>query len=490
MSLVVPFEEIFADTTRLLAKHESWERVELGEICTVLNGFPFKSVLFNREKGFPIVRIRDLSKGTTETLFDGEVPPEVLIGNGDLLIGMDGIFRCYEWRGGKAGLNQRACKLIPNELYINRKFLLFGINGYLRAIEEATSSVTVGHLSSRDILRIPFPLPPLAEQRRIVAKLVTLLGKVDACQKRLGKIPILLKRFRQSVLAAACSGRLTVDWRELHPQEDWPSVTVEEVAPDISYGYTARASEDTSGVKFLRITDIQDGRVDWGTVPFCHVRASRFSHYSLRARDIVFARTGATTGKSFLIKACPEAVFASYLIRVRAGERVAPEFLYVFFQSDHYWRQISENIAGSAQPNCNATKLASLSLTLPSAEEQQEIVRRVEALFTIADQIETRYAKAQAHVDHLTPSLLARTFRGNLVPTEAELARAEGRDYEPASVLLERIRASRSETRQPSRRKPSRATRAAPKGGTDQSRRRAPHDEHRRTSRTRSKSGN
>jgi type I restriction enzyme, S subunit len=97
MSLVVPFDQIFADDKGLLAKHDSWERVELGQICTITNGFPFKSALFNREKGIPVVRIRDLSKGTTGTLFAGKVPDDFIIDDGDSLIGMDGIFACYEW---------------------------------------------------------------------------------------------------------------------------------------------------------------------------------------------------------------------------------------------------------------------------------------------------------------------------------------------------------------------------------------------------------
>jgi type I restriction enzyme S subunit len=171
MSLVVPFEEIFQDKTNLLANHESWERVELGETCNILNGFALKSTLFNSSEGFPVIRIRDLSRNSTNTFYKGSFPEEYVIENGDLLIGMDGIFRCYEWTGGRAVLNQRVCKIVANEEYLLNKFLLFGLNGYLKAIEDATSSVTVGHLSSRDILKIPFPLPPLNEQRRIVPKL-------------------------------------------------------------------------------------------------------------------------------------------------------------------------------------------------------------------------------------------------------------------------------------------------------------------------------
>src|SRR5580704_13451471 len=100
--------------------------------------------------------------------------------------------------------------------------------------------------------------------------------------------------------------------------EGWAEANVNDLADDITYGFTAKACWDSSGPKFLRITDIQNGRVDWDSVPRCEISPEEMLGYSLRGGDLVFARTGATTGKSFLIKSCPEpAVFASYLIRVR-----------------------------------------------------------------------------------------------------------------------------------------------------------------------------
>jgi restriction endonuclease S subunit len=277
------------------------------------------------------------------------------------------------------------------------------------------------------------PVPRLPEQRRIVAKLEKLLGKADACHQRLAKIPVLLKRFRQSVLAAACSGRLTADWREKigTTRDEWRRTTVKNVTEKIEYGYTASAKKGGSGPRFVRITDIQQGRVSWDDVPTCDIAAALSKKYALKSGDIVFARTGATTGKSFLIRKCPPAVFASYLIRVQAGSQVLPPFLYLFFQTPEYWAAISENLAGNAQPNCNATKLGQLEFDLPSLAEQQEIVRRVEALFALADQIEARYAKAKAHVEKLAQSILAKAFRGELVPQDP--------NDEPAIELLKRI---------------------------------------------------
>lgn len=213
MSLVVPFEEIFNDEG-LLSKASHWKRFELKSACTILNGFALKSKLFNSEQGFPIIRIRDLKFNKVQTYYTGEFPQQYVVDDGDLLIGMDGDFICYEWGGGKAILNQRVCKIVPNESILLKRFLFYGINGYLDAIHKATSSVTVGHLSSIDLGNIPFPIPPIDEQKAIVAKLDAIMQKVDANKQRMEKIPKLLKRFREAVLAAAVNGKLTEEWRE------------------------------------------------------------------------------------------------------------------------------------------------------------------------------------------------------------------------------------------------------------------------------------
>ena len=211
MTLVVPFEEIFQNEVGLLAKHPSWHRVNLDFVATVQNGFAFSSSKFSKDKGIPLIRIRDLQRSKTETLFNGSYDEAFVVNGGDTLVGMDGNFNCVLWQGGKALLNQRVCRIIPNTEFIDPTFLRLTLQGYLLAIQRATSSTTVGHLSSNDIKRIPLPLPPLNEQKRIVAKLDELLPKVEACKERLQKIPTILKRFRQSVLAAAVSGKLTAE---------------------------------------------------------------------------------------------------------------------------------------------------------------------------------------------------------------------------------------------------------------------------------------
>lgn len=482
MSLVVPFAEIFEHKRGVLTNHHSWERTELGMVCEVLNGFPFKSPLFNKSKGFPVIRIRDLSKGKTETFFNGKFPSEYVINNGDLLIGMDGIFRCVEWRGGKAGLNQRVCKIIPNEKYLDRKFLLAGLNGYLKAIEDATSSVTVGHLSSRDILRIPFPVPPLAEQRRIVARLEALLGKVDACQRRLDKIPVLLKRFRQSLLSAACSGRLTSDWREANPEkvdagilsskiqtahedvgghrlgnaapptEDVHDLTLELfpagwrllclrdlVSPErpITYGILKPGPEFENGVPYVRVADFPNNKLNLGTVRKTSPSIDqKFKRSRLIARDILLSIRG-TVGRLVVI---PPELEGANITQDSARLSIQPsvnwDYVLWYLRSDLAQSRMKGAVKGVAVRGINIGDVRALQVALPSCAEQNEIVRRVEALFAFADHIEERYAKGKAYADKLTQSILAKTFRGDLVPQDE--------NDEPASVLLDRIRAQRA----------------------------------------------
>lgn len=164
----------------------------------------------------------------------------------------------------------------------------------------------------------------------------------------------------------------------------WPRRRLSSIVERIDYGHTATASKSVVGPKFLRITDIQDGRVDWLNVPYCKATSGDLDKYQLQAGDIVFARTGATTGKSFLITNCPnEAVFASYLIRVRSTSNVDPAFLAYFFQTSDYWNQISRQTMGAGQPGVNASRLKTLLVPLPPLSEQ----RRIAAILDKADAI-------------------------------------------------------------------------------------------------------
>lgn len=151
-------------------------------------------------------------------------------------------------------------------------------------------------------------------------------------------------------------------------------VHLSDISDLIDYGVTASANDRGAGPKFLRITDIQDGTVNWDSVPYCDANARKLIASRLNPGDIVFARTGATTGKSFLIKYCPDnAVFASYLIRVRPNKFVDCRYLAHFFDSQDYWNQISQKSAGAAQPGVNSSKLKELVIPLLPLADQKRI---------------------------------------------------------------------------------------------------------------------
>ncbi len=224
--------------------------------------------------------------------------------------------------------------------------------------------------------------------------------------------------------------------------EGWDDAQLEGIAEQIQYGYTASATKGATGPRFLRITDIQNGKVDWGAVPTCQINRRDLQKYALRLGDIVFARTGATTGKSYLIRSRPsEAVFASYLIRLRLRDGVDPTFVSLFFNTPDYWQYISENVAGNAQPNCNATKLGALRVPLPPLAEQKRIVENAERLLAHVNAARERLARVPTILQRFRQAVLAASCSGRLT--------ADWRNnnaVESVETTLKRIHVSPSKT--------------------------------------------
>jgi type I restriction enzyme S subunit len=241
----------------------------------------------------------------------------------------------------------------------------------------------------------------------------------------------------------------------------WRRVAVKDMADSIQYGHTASAIERKDGPRFLRITDIQDGRVNWSAVPSCDIPKEDIPKYRLSSGDLVFARTGATTGKSFLIGDCPEAVFASYLIRVRVSADVDSRYLSAFFQSPDYWRQIEGGKRGIGQPNVNGTVLGEVQFPVAPLPEQHRIVAEIEKQFTRLEAGVAALRRVQANLKRYRAAVLKAACEGRLVPTEAELfkvaaasrrspAGKQSRDgsatFETGEALLTRILTERRQT--------------------------------------------
>ncbi|MCH8034803.1 MAG: restriction endonuclease subunit S [Bacteroidetes bacterium] len=197
---------------------------------------------------------------------------------------------------------------------------------------------------------------------------------------------------------------------------NWSWVKLDDVSQKIHYGYTASSQKEKVGPKLLRITDIQNGIVNWDEVPFCEIDEDDIEKYLLKKNDIVFARTGATVGKSFLIKGkIPNSVFASYLIRVQLSAKVVPQFIYLFFQSNNYWIQIKKSSVGTGQPNVNATKLKDVYFPLPLLTEQKKIVEKIEELFSDLGNGVASLKKAKEQLRLYRQAVLSYAFSGRLV---------------------------------------------------------------------------
>ena len=208
MALTVSLDDIVASGNSLLAIKPHWQRVRLGDVGQVLNGYAFKAELFTREGGMPLIRIRDVGSAASETFYSGDYDERYVVNAGDLLVGMDGDFNCARWRGPRSLLNQRVCKITVDEALYLPRFLDYVLPGYLKAINDATSSITVKHLSSRTIQDIPLPLPPMEEQCEIVAELEKQFSRLDEAVANLQRVKANLKRYKASVLKAAVEGRL------------------------------------------------------------------------------------------------------------------------------------------------------------------------------------------------------------------------------------------------------------------------------------------
>ena len=216
----------------------------------------------------------------------------------------------------------------------------------------------------------------------------------------------------------------------------WAWVRWGNLAFSIMYGYNAPA-EDNGDIRMVRISDIQDNKVLWDKVPFCKIKPSDIETYLLKPNDILFARTGGTVGKSYIVNDVPyPSIYAGYLIRTQYSEQLCPNYLKYFMESRLYWAQLRDETIATAQPNCNGKKLAAMMLPLPPLPEQKRIVAKLEELLPIVEQ----YGKAQTELDELNAalpnrlrqSILQEAISGRLVPQDP--------NDEPASVLLQRIR--------------------------------------------------
>lgn len=326
----------------------------------------------------------------------------------------------------------------------DNRWVMHTINApQLRAeIGAQASGTTRKRISRGNLGNMPLSLPPLAEQKRIADKLDTVLTRVDAVNTRLARVAPLLKRFRQSVLAAAFTGRLTNVAATALPSS-WQTVTLGSlITHGPKNGLYKPSSAYGDGVRILRIDSFYDGKVsDWGGLRLLSVDSSELKQFGLKNGDIVINRVNSIEylGKCALIEGLQgECVFESNMMKFRLSSELAnPHFVRAWLCSEDARTQIVGKAKHAVnQASINQSDVCSLKLQLPPLSEQTEIVRRVETLFAFADRLEARLAQAQTAATRLTPALLAKAFRGELVPQDP--------NDEPAAELLRRLQAERA----------------------------------------------
>lgn len=287
---------------------------------------------------------------------------------------------------------------------------------------------------------MPAPIAPLAEQTRIAQKLDELLAQVDTLKARIDAIPALLKRFRQSVLAAAVSGRLTDEWQGSGYGEWSSGILGDFVGVDV--GYAFKSSEfSTTGVRLLRGQNIEPGALRWTETKFYpEEKLAGLEGLFIAEGDIILAMDRPIVSAGLKLARARKrdlpCVLVQRVSRFKSFRGVTPDYLMLLLSDLSFSNYLLPNQTGSDIPHISGKQILNYHVTLPTTIEQTEIVRRVEQLFAFTDQLETKIQTAQARVNHLTQSILAKAFRGELVPQDP--------NDEPASVLLERIQAQRA----------------------------------------------
>lgn len=332
---------------------------------------------------------------------------------------------------------------------------------YWSQISDMSAGIAVPNINATKLSQLSIPLAPIDEQKRIVKKLEKLLNRVNSCDARLEKIPLILKRFRQSVLSAACSGKLTADWREankdinpasfflksinnsykevradINPNgcEKWSKISIRDFFESFGGGTPSREKPHfwNGDIPWVSSGDVKTDYLVSGS-EFISQDGLENSSAKMCPIDsvIVVVRSG------ILKHTLPVSIVKRSLAinqDIKCFNSKSKELnLWLFYYLKAVQSEIlSKNREGTTVQSVKYDTLKNLEIWIPPIEEQKEIVKRVNALFKIADDIEARYNKAKAYTDKLTQSILSKAFKGELVPQDP--------NDEPASVLLEKIK--------------------------------------------------
>ena len=388
-------------TVKNEALPKGWREVRLNNVASVKTG-PFGTQLHQRDyvqsNGTPIVTVEHLSE---RGLIHKNLPlvshpdkqrlNQYLIQEGDIVFSRVGsVDRSALVSKDEDGwlFSGRLLRVRPKKCDVYSSYLNYFF--HTRKFRHHMKSIAVGgtmpSINTSILSNVIIHFPSLDQQKAIAS----LLEKWDiAIEKTEALIEAKEKRFKWLLKTLISDQQDNPEWRE---------VKLGELCSDIAYGYTATASDEPIGPKFLRITDIVSDSINWESVPYCEIEDSKKHRYTLETGDIVIARTGATTGYNQVVRPNEHSVFASYLIRYKLRQAIAYPFFIGYVLKSTYWKRFVEKIkARSAQPGANAKDFANFRIFLPTFPEQKRIANildtakeEVEFLNQLAEQYRTQ----------------------------------------------------------------------------------------------------
>ena len=400
-----------------------------------------------------VVKVSAVSWGNfreeeSKTVPDGVVLSSASrINEGDLLFSrantVDLVGACVLVRsiGKELHLSDKILRLVTADEeikpWIHRYLTSPGARNYLSE-ESSGNQLSMRNIPQKVLLETAIPLAPFNEQRRIAAKLDATLAAVETCRQRLDDVAVILKRFRQAVLAAATSGELTGEWRvERNREQDWESSSIKSIA-DVGTGSTPLRSNQSfyslDGMPWITSAATSEELITTANefVTESGIKAGRLRTFPEGTLLVAMYGEGKTRGQVSELGIEATINQACAAIHSPREQHLMP-FIKIALSANYLeMRQLAE---GGNQPNLNLSKIKDFPIRVPPKDEVFEICYQVESLFSLADQLEAKLTAARKLVDRLTPALLAKAFRGELVPQDA--------NDEPASVLLDRIRAAR-----------------------------------------------
>lgn len=346
----------------------SFQTDKLGEHVEILSGFAFKSSDFNTVgEGLPLVRIRDVVPGKSSTYYSGKYPAEYLLSDGDLLIGMDGDFNRENWRGGRALLNQRVCRITAKQETLDQGYLYHFLPKALIKIHSETPAVTVKHLSVKGIKNIDIPLPPLAEQKRIAA----ILDKADNLRRKRQQAIQLADDFLRSVFLDMFGDPVT------NPK-GWKKEPITELA-DVITGFAFKSNEyvgdSTEAVRLCRGANTLTGYFDWSdTVYWPEGKLEKLDGYLINEGDVILAMDRPWISSGLKVCIFPESQRRTYLVqrvaRLRPKDPILSDYIYSCIKSKAFERHCCPT--ETTVPHISPVELKSFEVLIPETNLLQK----------------------------------------------------------------------------------------------------------------------